>query len=107
MGTPASIDSLARTMIELSEMVPDRDISVEYTGLKTGEKLTEILSSAEEELSATSNEKINLVRNTGPGVSNLAQFDEFIRSARNLTDDEVKEGIRRIVPDYTIGGTGD
>jgi FlaA1/EpsC-like NDP-sugar epimerase len=107
MGTPVSIDSLARTMIELSGMVPDRDISIEYTGLKTGEKLTEILSSAEEELSATSNEKINLVRNTGPGVSNLDQIDEFIRSARNLTDDEVKQGIRRIVSDYTINGGGE
>jgi FlaA1/EpsC-like NDP-sugar epimerase len=107
MGAPVSIDSLARTMIELSGMVPDRDISIEYTGLKTGEKLTEILSSAEEELSATSNEKINLVRNTGLGVSNLAQIDEFIRSARNLTDDEVKQGIRRIVSDYTINGGGE
>jgi FlaA1/EpsC-like NDP-sugar epimerase len=107
MGTPVSIDSLARTMIELSGMVPDRDISIEYTGLKTGEKLTEILSSAEEKLSATSNEKINLVRNTGPGVSNLDQIDEFIRSARNLTDDEVKQGIRRIVSDYTINGGGE
>ena len=107
MGTTISIDSLARTMIELSGMVPDRDISIEYTGLKTGEKLTEILSSAEEELSATSNEKINLVRNTGLGVSNLAQIDEFIRSARNLTDDEVKQGIRRIVSDYTINGGGE
>jgi FlaA1/EpsC-like NDP-sugar epimerase len=107
MGTPVSIDSLARTMIELSGMVPDRDISIEYTGLKTGEKLTEILSSAEEKLSATSNEKINLVRNTGPGISNLDQIDEFIRSARNLTDDEVKQGIRRIVSDYTINGGGE
>ena len=101
------IDSLARTMIELSGMVPDRDISVEYTGLKTGEKLTEILSSSEEELSATSSEKINLVRNTGPGISDLGQIDEFIQSARNLTDDEVKEGIRRIVSDYTISGIDD
>jgi FlaA1/EpsC-like NDP-sugar epimerase len=103
MGTPVSIDSLARTMIELSGMVPDKDIAVEYTGLKTGEKLTEILSSAEEELSSTSNKKINIVRNTGAGVSELAQFDEFIRTVRNLTDAEVKEGIRRIVSDYTIG----
>jgi FlaA1/EpsC-like NDP-sugar epimerase len=104
MGTPVSIDSLARTMIELSGMVPDRDISIEYTGLKTGEKLTEILSSSEEELSSTSNEKINLVRNTGSGISDLDQFDEFIRTVRDLSEDEVKEGIRRIVSDYTIGG---
>lgn len=105
MGTPVSIDSLARTMIELSGMVPNQDIAIEYTGLKTGEKLTEILSSSEEELSATSHKKINLVRNTGSGVSDLTQVDDFIRSARNLSDNEVKKGIRRIVNDYTIGET--
>ena len=106
MGTPVSIDSLARTMIELSGMVPDKDIKVEYTGLKTGEKLTEILSSSQEVLGETSNEKLLLVRNTGPSKAKLEDFDEFIRSVRNLTDEEVKQGIQRIVNDYTIGGTG-
>jgi len=33
-----------------------------------------------------------------------AKSDDFIASVRNLTDDEVKEGIRRIVPDYEING---
>ena len=104
MGTPVSIDSLARTMIELSGMIPDKDIAVEYSGLKTGEKLTEILSSSEEELSATSNDKLMLVHNTGSGISDLDQLDEFIRTVPDLSEDEVKEGIRRIVSDYTIGG---
>ena len=106
MGAPVSIDSLARTMIELSGMVPDKDINVEYTGLKTGEKLTEILSSSQEELGETSNEKLMLVHNTGPTKAKLEDFDEFVRSARNLTDEEVKQGIQRIVNDYTIGVTG-
>jgi FlaA1/EpsC-like NDP-sugar epimerase len=104
MGTPVRIDSLARTMIELSGMVPDKDIVVEYTGLKTGEKLTEILSSEQEVLGETANKKLMLVRNTGVGNPTLEQLDDFIASVRNLTDDEVKEGIRRIVPDYEING---
>lgn len=103
MGEPVNIDSLARTMIELSGMVPDKDISIEYTGLKPGEKLTEILSSEEqEELGETANEKLMLVRNTGPNSTELDQFDEFIKSVSNLTDQEVKEGIRRIISDYSI-----
>jgi FlaA1/EpsC-like NDP-sugar epimerase len=104
MGTPVSIDSLARTMIELSGMVPDKDIVVEYTGLKTGEKRTEILSSEQEELGETANEKLMLIRNTGNGGASLDELDEFIATVRNLTDIEVKEGIRRIVPDYKING---
>jgi FlaA1/EpsC-like NDP-sugar epimerase len=104
MGTPVSIDSLARTMIELSGMVPEKDIAIEYTGLKTGEKLTEILSSDQEELVETANEKLMLIRNTGNGSTSLDELDEFVTSVRNLTDTEVKAGIRRIVPDYKING---
>lgn len=106
MGAPVNIDSLARTMIELSGMVPDKDIMVEYTGLKPGEKLTEILSSSEEELGTTAHAKLLLVRNTASGNSNLDQMDEFVKSVRNLSDQEVKEGIRRLVTNYTIGGSG-
>lgn len=102
MGTPINIDSLARTMIELSGMVPDKDIVIEYSGLKAGEKLTEILSSPEEELGTTSNEKLMIVRNSMPGDASLVQIDEFVKSVRNLTNEEVKEGIRRIVPNYNI-----
>lgn len=104
MGTPVSIDSLARTMIELSGMVPDKDITIEYTGLKPGEKLTEILSSEQEELGETANEKLMLVHNTGEGNATLDQLDEFIASVRNLTDRQVKDGIRRIVTDYNENG---
>ena len=106
MGVPMKIDLLARTMIELSGMVPDKDISIEYTGLKTGEKLTEILSSTAEELDVTAHEKLLLVKNTGPGAATLDHLDEFIRTVRNLSDDQVKEGIQRMVPDYKIGGIG-
>ena len=104
MGEPVSIDSLARTMIELSGMVPDKDITIEYTGLKPGEKLTEILSSEQEELGETANEKLMLVHNTGEGNATLDQLDEFIASVRNLTDRQVKDGIRRIVTDYNENG---
>jgi hypothetical protein len=72
--------------------------------LKTGGKLTEILSSEQEVLGETANKKLMLVRNTGVGNPTLEQLDDFIASVRNLTDDEVKEGIRRIVPDYEING---
>ena len=105
MGTPVSIDTLARTMIEMSGMVPNKDIQIEYTGLKPGEKLTESLSSSGEELSSTANEKIMLVRNT-PGIANLDQIDELVNTVRSLSVEEAKEGIRRIVTDYKIDEIG-
>lgn len=44
MGHPVSIDSIARHMIEVS----GRNISIEYTGLREGEKLHEVLVSISE-----------------------------------------------------------
>lgn len=41
MGAPVKIRELARQMIELHGFVPDRDISIVFTGLRPGEKLTE------------------------------------------------------------------
>ncbi|HAV51038.1 MAG TPA: capsule biosynthesis protein CapD, partial [Brevundimonas sp.] len=44
MGEPVRIADLARQMIELSGKTPDVDIKIEFTGLKQGEKIAEILS---------------------------------------------------------------
>ena len=46
MGHPVSIDSIARHMIEVS----GRNISIEYTGLREGEKLHEVLISQSEKI---------------------------------------------------------
>ena len=48
MGESVKIDTLARRMITLAGFVPDKDIMVEYSGLRPGEKLyEEVLSNAE------------------------------------------------------------
>ncbi|HEY8389442.1 MAG TPA: UDP-N-acetylglucosamine 4,6-dehydratase family protein, partial [Clostridia bacterium] len=43
MGAPVKIDDLARKMITLAGFVPDKDIKIEYTGLRPGEKMYEEL----------------------------------------------------------------
>jgi len=43
MGEPVKIIDLARRMIELQGLVPDKDIEIKITGLRPGEKLTEAL----------------------------------------------------------------
>ncbi len=43
MGEPVRIADLARQMIELSGLTPDEDIKIEFTGLKKGEKVSEVL----------------------------------------------------------------
>ncbi len=60
MGEPVRIVELARAMIELSGLDPDRDIEVEIVGRRAGEKLHEELFNPYERPRPTSTEKIVL-----------------------------------------------
>jgi FlaA1/EpsC-like NDP-sugar epimerase len=58
MGEPVRIVELARAMIELSGLDPDRDIEIEEVGRRPGEKLHEELFNGYERPRATATEKI-------------------------------------------------
>lgn len=62
MGRPVKIDDLARQMIQLAGFVPDKDIMVEYTGLRPGEKLYEEMLSNEENTIPTTHERIRIAK---------------------------------------------
>jgi len=58
MGQPMKIIDLARDMIRLSGFEPDRDIAIEVTGIRPGEKLHEKLFNDGEEVQTTAHPKI-------------------------------------------------
>ena len=60
MGEPVRIIELARAMIELSGLDPDRDIDIEIVGARPGEKLHEELFNSYERARPTAAEKILL-----------------------------------------------
>jgi len=62
MGQPVRIAYVAEQMIRLAGAVPGRDIRIQYTGLRPGEKLTEELFYAYEQREQTSHRKIFLAR---------------------------------------------
>ena len=49
MGEPVKITDLAKILISLAGLRPDKDIAITYTGLRPGEKLFEELFESDEE----------------------------------------------------------
>jgi FlaA1/EpsC-like NDP-sugar epimerase len=70
MGEPVRIVELARAMIELSGLDPDRDIEIEFVGRRPGEKLHEELFNPLERARPTAGEKILLAERAplAPGM---------------------------------------
>jgi len=62
MGKPVKIVDLARDMIRLSGLEPEVNIKIEFTGLRSGEKLHEVLSSGDEIKEESEYERLSRVR---------------------------------------------
>jgi FlaA1/EpsC-like NDP-sugar epimerase len=65
MGKPVRILDLAKSMIRLSGHEPDKDIKIEFMGLRPGEKMFEELSFDNEKLHTTYNDKIFVCETSG------------------------------------------
>lgn len=62
MGESVKIAHLAKRMIELAGFEPDKDIKIEYTGLRPGEKLYEEVLSNTENTLPTSHDRIRIAK---------------------------------------------
>jgi FlaA1/EpsC-like NDP-sugar epimerase len=101
MGEPVKIVDLARDMISLSGLEPDRDIKIIYTGLRPGEKLYEELLTAGEEITSTLHSKIKIAAAEKNDFNELtALIDELLESLRAGFSINTVERIKRIVPEF-------
>ncbi len=102
MGEPVKILSLAENLIRLSGFEPYKDIGIEFTGLRPGEKLYEELLMAEEGLKATENELIHIGRPIDIDTDVLTETLEEMRTAMYDENADIRGLVKRIVPTYQI-----
>jgi FlaA1/EpsC-like NDP-sugar epimerase len=101
MGEPVKIVDMARDLIRLSGLEPDKDVKIVFTGKKEGEKLYEELLTSEEGTEMTQYEKVMIARKNNIIDSFEEKLDRLF-DATNTGDKElIKAGIYEIVPTYS------
>lgn len=105
MGNPANIDHLARNLIQLSGLTPEKDIDIEYIGLREGEKLHEELYWVGEDILPTAHKKIWMLPKTPFNyLGYKVQVSKVEKALEKVNGHEeiLFEMIKDMVPESTI-----
>jgi FlaA1/EpsC-like NDP-sugar epimerase len=104
MGEPVAIEELAQDMIRLSGLEVGRDIDIEFSGIRPGEKLFEELFTDSENHERTQHEKIFVSSNLPPKKAQLSEItttiDDLIAAAENVDPSKVRSLLEKLVPEY-------
>jgi FlaA1/EpsC-like NDP-sugar epimerase len=101
MGEPVKIVDLARQMIRLAGLRPERDIAISYIGLRPGEKLHEALFHQAESPVPTRNPALRLAAPRTADYAVLARsIDELDEQARAGREARVLDLLHLLVPEY-------
>ncbi|ARM34936.1 polysaccharide biosynthesis protein [Legionella longbeachae] len=100
MGEPVKISYLAEQMIRLAGKEPGKDIMIEYTGLRPGEKLFEELFHESEQLESTEHEKLFKAKFRELNWDELMQTMHLLNNACiENQEDELLILLRSLVPE--------
>ena len=101
MGKSVKIAHLARRMIELAGLEVDKDIKIEYTGLRPGEKLYEEVLSNTETTLPTSHDRIRIAKvreyDYADALKGAQELEELCRAV--VIPDMVRL-MKKIVPEF-------
>jgi FlaA1/EpsC-like NDP-sugar epimerase len=102
MGQPVRIMELAERMIRLSGLEPGRDIRIEITGVRPGERLNEILFAHNEPEVSIGIEGIVAAKPTTPSVEAMRGWMATLEQGLARNDRSVIYGaLRDAVPDFS------
>lgn len=100
MGKPVKIADLAADLIRLSGFEPNKDIKIEFTGLRPGEKLYEELLMDEEGISNTAHKKIFIGKPMDIEFDQLKSLILELKDTLECDDEVVFDKMGELVPTY-------
>lgn len=102
MGEPIKLTYLAEQMIRLAGKEPGKDISIEYTGLRPGEKLFEELFHVSEQLEETEHKKLFKSKFRQVNWNELTQVLRLLHAAcKRQQTEELLVLLQNLVPEYS------
>jgi FlaA1/EpsC-like NDP-sugar epimerase len=105
MGQPVKIVDLAKNLILLSGLQPERDIEIQFTGLRPGEKMFEELNLPEEHLIPTSHAKIRSY--VGHQNHDAIQIKAWLQHLQAIVEGQDIGNLvlllKELIPDYNPG----
>jgi len=102
MGEPYKILDLAKTMITLSGYTPDRDIPIQFVGLRPGEKLVEELFEEGEAIKNTSHPKISIAKNGKVAYDIPPYLERLVQAIEdNPPPAQIRAILRELLPTCT------
>ncbi|HYC03783.1 MAG TPA: nucleoside-diphosphate sugar epimerase/dehydratase [Azospirillaceae bacterium] len=105
MGQPVKIVDLARQMIRLAGLSPDKDIKIVFTGLRPGEKLFEEMFDVAEPPERTEAEGVLIASPRSVDLAILRRSLDELEAAAHAGDEGRVVGLlQHIVPEYTRAG---
>lgn len=102
MGEPIKLTYLAEQMIRLAGKEPGKDIAIEYTGLRPGEKLYEELFHVSEQLEQTAHEKLFKSKFRQVDWNELTQALRLLNAAcKRQQTEELLVLLKNLVPEFS------
>ena len=101
MGEPVKIIDLANKMIRLAGFVPGKEIKIQITGLRPGEKLYEELLNHTSTTLNTHHPKIMIEQVIEQNIDSIHfEIQELIGMSRFFDNDDIVSKMKKIVPEF-------
>jgi FlaA1/EpsC-like NDP-sugar epimerase len=98
MGEPVLISRLARQLIRLRGLEPERDVKIVFTGLRPGEKLHESLTHAFENVSPAGPPGVMRIETPDLDLTRVeSALEQLIAAAQRRDDDQVRNRLNLVI----------